>query len=312
MLNGDLVNVGVGRDLLHAEPEEFTTGDGLHLGIQIAFDDRVLDWYIEYEGEADVLAVADPPVDVDGESLFTSGFQYLKADRIVPSVTFPKSHEAVTVLKWLGPSGEHAPNFLRVHGDLATLCVETRHPKVEGSGLLDHTNGWLDELSPGTGMAVEDIPGTDFVRLTFTRSGPEVRTQPHRSTNVGFGLTYALPVIVACLSSTPESLLVVENPEAHLHPAGQALVGRLCALASVCGAQVILETHSDHVLNAIRLSAKRDEVDSENVVIHFFSREDGVLQPRVETMRLSPDGSIAKWPSGFFDQWDRALDELLD
>ncbi len=312
MLNGDLVNVGVGRDLLHAEPEDFTKWGGLHIGIEIVSDSKTLEWLIEYESEADVLVVSPAPVELSGVSLFAPGFQYLKADRIVPSVTYPKSHEAVTVLRWLGPSGEHAPNFLRVHGDVGSPCLETRHPRVRSFGLLDQTNGWLNELSPGTGMSVEDIPGTDFVRLTFTRSGPAVRTESHRSTNVGFGLTYALPVIVACLSSTPGTLLIVENPEAHLHPAGQAMIGRLCALASICGAQVILETHSDHVLNAIRLSAKRREVDAETVLIHFFGREGGVLQPSVETLHISPDGSIANWPAGFFDQWDRALDDLLD
>lgn len=312
MLNGELVDLGTGRDLLHAEPHELAGIDGFAMSITLVNGGGRDHWVAEYDGEADVLVLIDAPNPLGDSALFSPGFQYLKADRIVPAVTFPKSHEAVTVLRWLGAAGEHAPNFLRVHGGQAAPCIEARHPKAKGVGLLDQTNAWLDELSPGTEMAVADVPGTDFVRLTFTRSGPVVRTESHRSTNVGFGLTYALPIVVACLTSTPGTLLLVENPEAHLHPAGQAAMGRMCAMAASGGAQVVVETHSDHVLNAVRLSVKRDDLDHEAVKLHFFSREAGVLQPGLTTIDVSPDGMLPAWPRGFFDQWDRALDELLD
>jgi predicted ATPase len=311
MLNGDLVDLGTGRDLLHADPADLPGVDGVGMVIGLTVDGARADWVASYEPEADVLPVLAAPEPVTG-GLFSPGFQYLKADRIVPAVTYPKSHEAVTVMRWLGPSGEHAPNFLRVHGGHPASCVSARHPDAVGSGLLDQANAWLDALSPGTAMAVTDVPGTDYVRLTFTRSGPDVRTEPHRSTNVGFGLTYALPVIVACLSATPGCLILVENPEAHLHPSGQALVGRLCAMASAWGAQVVVETHSDHVLNAVRLCVKRSDLRPEAVAVHFFAREDGVLQPELSTLEVSPDGMLPAWPSGFFDQWDQALGELLD
>jgi predicted ATPase len=312
MLNGELVDLGTGRDLLHADPVDIDGSGGqvsMSIGIkQAATDDE---WVAAYEPEADVLPMISGPTEPATSALFSPGFQYLKADRIVPAVTYPKSYEAVTVLRWLGPSGEHAPNFLRVHGGHPAPCVEARYKDAVSTGLLDQTNAWLDQLSPGTAMAVDDVPGTDFVRLTFTRSGPDVRTDPHRSTNVGFGLTYALPVIVACLTATPGCLLLIENPEAHLHPSGQAAIGRLCAMAAAGGAQVVVETHSDHVLNAIRLCIKRNEVDPESVILHFFAREAGVLQPALTSLTVGPDGMLPSWPQGFFDQWDHDLDELL-
>jgi predicted ATPase len=311
MLNGDLVDLGTGRDLLHANPMDIAEVGGIGLSVGLREGEAVEQWLAAYDSEADVLPVLEGPAEPTLGGLFKPGFQYLKADRIVPSVTYPKSHEAVTVLRWLGPSGENAPNYLRVHGDSPITCQAARHPAAPGPGLLDQTNEWLNELSPGTAMAVADVPGTDFVRLTFTRSGPDIRTDPHRSTNVGFGLTYALPVIVACLTSTRDSLVLIENPEAHLHPTAQAVIGGLCAKASVGGAQLVVETHSDHVLNAVRLSVKHGQVSSDDVVLHFFAREAGVLQPKLTTLRVSPDGMLPAWPAGFFDQWDRALDELL-
>ena len=176
---------------------------------------------------------------------------------------------------------------------------------------MDQTVAWLDLLSAGTYLEVLDVPGTELVRLSFHRSGPEVRTDPQRATNVGFGLTYALPIIVACLMTTQNDLVLIENPEAHLHPRGQAILGRLCALAAAGGAQVVLETHSDHVLNAVRLCVKHGEIPASDVLLHYFSREANVLQPSVTAIPVADDGMIPAWPPGFFDEWDRALDELL-
>jgi predicted ATPase len=105
---------------------------------------------------------------------------------------------------------------------------------------------------------------------------------------------------------------LVENPEAHLHPRGQAILGRLCALCAAGGAQVLVETHSDHVLNAIRVAVKRDELASDSVILQFFTRKDGVLQPNLDTLWVEEDGMIPSWPPGFFDEWDQALDELLE
>jgi predicted ATPase len=311
LLNGELVQIGTGRDVLHSEPVELDGIDGVALRITLGTDEATQDWVAAYAVDADVLRLtAAPPVARAG-GLFHSGFQYLSADRIVPSVTYPKSHELVTVRRFLGVSGEYTPNYLGVHGDEPIDCVAAAHPHATSRTLLDQTNAWLDVLSPGTSLRVDDVEGTDLVRLIYERAGPQVKTEPHRATNVGFGLTYAFPVVVACLAAAPGSLLLIENPEAHLHPNGQAVLGHLCALAAAGGAQVVVETHSDHVLNAIRLAVKRRDLAADDVAVHFFTRTSGVLQPNLTTLAIGSDGMIAAWPSGFFDEWDRALDELL-
>lgn len=313
LLNGRWIELGTGRDLLHSEPAEVANIDGFALSIGLVADEMQHNWIALYEAAADVLQLdssSTPDCIVPG--LFGHGFQYLKADRLVPAVTYPKSHEAVSVHRTLGARGEHAPNYLRVWGETAIECTPATHPGGPSSTLLDQTNAWLADLSAGTSLDAVDVEGTDFVRLRFRRSGPEVRTETHRPTNVGFGLTYALPVVIGALMSSEHSLLLIENPEAHLHPRGQALVGRLCALAASGGAQVVVETHSDHVLNAVRLAVKRQELSADEVVLHFFSRSAGVLQPRQECIEIGANGMIDHWPQGFFDQWDEAVDELLD
>lgn len=136
--------------------------------------------------------------------------------------------------------------------------------------------------------------------------------------NVGFGISYVAPVIVSLLKAKSGDLVIIENPEAHLHPRGQRKMGELIAKAASGGAQIILETHSDHILNGIRLSVKNRTISTNDVRLnYFFQRLDSnlILGERVIHEKCSPvildDGSLSDWPDGFFDEWDKALDELF-
>ncbi|WP_180834594.1 AAA family ATPase, partial [Vibrio parahaemolyticus] len=65
-----------------------------------------------------------------------------------------------------------------------------------------------------------------------------------------------LPIVLALLVTKPGGLVIIENPEAHLHPKGQSYLGRLIQRTAEAGVQVIIETHSDHLLNGIRVAAR--------------------------------------------------------
>jgi len=134
----------------------------------------------------------------------------------------------------------------------------------------------------------------------------------YRATNVGFGITYILPVIVAALASPVGTLLLIENPEAHLHPKGQVCRGDLLARAAHAGVQVVVETHSDHVLNGIRLAVRDGRLQPDHVQMHFFRRpERGGQANEVVSPRVDRNGRISSWPNDFFDQWDKSLEALL-
>jgi predicted ATPase len=104
--------------------------------------------------------------------------------------------------------------------------------------------------------------------------------------------------------------LLLENPEAHIHPQGQSAMARLTCAAAAAGAQVIVETHSDHILNGVRLSVKHELLSAEDVVLQYFHREDGGIG--IVSPAMGSDGMLSQWPQGFFDEWDRTLDQLLD
>ncbi|WRH65629.1 MAG: DUF3696 domain-containing protein [Planktothrix sp. GU0601_MAG3] len=99
----------------------------------------------------------------------------------------------------------------------------------------------------------------------------------------------------------PETLILIENPESHLHPKGQSHIGELLGIAASCGIQVVVETHSDHVLNGICLAVKRSEINYKDVQIHYFQREQ--RNEKMATEIISPnideDGRIDEWPEGF-------------
>ena len=170
----------------------------------------------------------------------------------------------------------------------------------------------MGEVSPGTRIHLNLSNGMDIIGLQYSFVTGKQVSNKYRATNVGFGISYTLPIIVAVLSSGPGSLLLIENPEAHLHPKGQAKMGELLACAASCGVQVVVETHSDHVLNGMRLATYGGKINPDDIQLHFFQRREEDGQSQVISPRLDRDGRIDQWPDGFFDEWDKSLEALLE
>ena len=165
----------------------------------------------------------------------------------------------------------------------------------------------MRQFFPGCVLAIEQIPGANAVTLGIRTSSD---TDFQRPVHAGFGMTQVLPIMVAALSANGDDLLLIENPEVHLHPTGQAEMGTFLAEVASAGVQVLIETHSDHVLNGIRRAVKSGTLAPGDVVLHFFRprREDRTEGgPQVHNPVLDSDGNIDSWPDGFFDQFDRDM-----
>lgn len=174
--------------------------------------------------------------------------------------------------------------------------------------LFHQVRARMRQFFPGCDLQVLPIDGASAISL---RLRSNAKSDFQRPQNVGFGLTQLFPVVVQMLAARPGDVVIVENPEVHLHPKAQQDIGELLALVASCGVQVIVETHSDHVLNGIRLAVKgRRSVEPSRVAIHFFSRDsEGVSQ--LLSPKIDADGRLDTWPEGFFDQFDQALAVLL-
>ncbi|MET8180355.1 DUF3696 domain-containing protein [Streptomyces sp. NPDC005336] len=324
LLNGELVGLGTGQDVLH---EDFAGGEP-EITLAVSEGAYRYSWTVAYEPQQNLLPLTgvDLPLTSEGATppigdaavipgYFTAGFQYLHADRISPAEFYPRDHHAAIGRGFLGVRGEHTVNFLRHHARDEVPEGPLRHPRAQSALLLGQAAAWMGELCPGVDIEADAIENTDSVRLSYGFAGADADTalgpnRRRRPTNVGFGLTYALPIVVACLTARPGSLVLLENPEAHLHPQGQTRMAGLAAAAAAQGAQLIVETHSDHVLNGVRLAVKRGLLTPDQAVLHFF-RGDGtgvdVVSPHIDR-----DGLLDQWPEGFFDELENTLEKLLD
>lgn len=324
-LNGDLVQLGTAQDALYGYAEEELIGFSLLVPTR-----PPQSWTFLYNRDADVLATVEASAAEEGAigcamrtpttgsaeqmSLFGDSFQYLCAERVGPRTSFATSDFLVRERRQLGIRGELTAHFLSTFGKSHRVAPgPLLRTDVPSDDLLAQVEAWLDFISPGTRIKLTSHRAMDAVQLGYQFvSGRDV-TDIYRPTNVGFGLTYTLPILVAVLSAAPGALLLLENPEAHLHPRGQARMGELLALVASTGVQIILETHSDHVLNGVRVAVHDGKLKPERVRLHFFERKDTGERAihQLISPRMDRDGRIEPWPAGFFDEWDAALDKLL-
>ena len=227
---------------------------------------------------------------------------YLTAERIGPREFYPLEDRQIATV--VGPEGEHAVCLLHLGRDenvQEELAIEDVPPTR-----LRQVEARMKIFFPGCGLAVEQVPRVNAVTLGLRTSED---TDFHRPIHVGFGLTQVLPIVVAGLSASKGDILLIENPEVHLHPAGQALMGQFLADVARAGVQVIVETHSDHILNGIRRAVKGLRLEPEQVALHFFKPRNG-NEAQAISPQMDKSGNIDVWPDGFFDQFDKDMNHF--
>lgn len=136
-----------------------------------------------------------------------------------------------------------------------------------------------------------------------------------RPSNVGFGYSFVLPVILQVMFAKEGDLIIIENPEAHLHPwAESELMKFIVAQAHERKFQVILESHSDHIVNGLRIAVKKGILSHDEAnILHFGRIEDkeGRLNPMVRQISIDPYGNLSDYPEDFLDEWTKELLELV-
>ncbi len=241
---------------------------------------------------------------------FLERLYYVSTDRTVPSITYPLSEQHVNKGE-IGLNGQYAAHYLS-HNRHSTLNIsQLKHAHSTTSQLLENVSKWLGEISSGINVDITIHDDLQVASLKYQYTYGENTTAKYTPLNVGFGITYVLPIIVAILKSKSGDLLIIENPESHLHPAGQSKLAELCAIAASCGVQVIVETHSDHFLNGVRVATKKAVLSPEESQIYYFEKAKDSMETIAHPLNIDSDGRIDEWPEGFFDEWDNKLNELL-
>lgn len=319
LLNGPSLTLGNASDIINQ-----TTGRR-QLGLGASTGGRKVVWTFSAQDRR-AMALDLSAVEVNGASLDLSGpirwllpeaeagacaivqhlrcISWLSAERTGPRELLPlldaQHHRQV------GMRGELAAGLLYWRESdpvAARLLIEGEPPT-----LFHQVRARMRQFFPGCDLQVLPIEGASAVSL---RLRSNAKSDLQRPQNVGFGLTQLFPVLVELLAANAGDVVIVENPEVHLHPKAQQDIGELLALVASCGVQVIVETHSDHVLNGVRLAVKgHGAVAPSEVEIHFFSRDSDGASRRVSP-KIDADGRLDAWPEGFFDQFDQALAALL-
>ena len=236
---------------------------------------------------------------------------YISAERIGPKMSFTPSSD-----DWIDKRGEHTIQML----------YERQYDKVDESiinGMYDFFYGidedelsptvndvlnfWMTKMFGPSSATVSYIEAANLYALGISTEQKGGRAV-FKPTNVGFGYSYALPILIAGLTAKKDTILIVENPEAHLHPSAQSMITKFLGLVANCGVQVFIETHSEHILNALRVMVVQNNMKAQDIKVMYFDR---ALEDYYETITIEENGKLDHWPANFFDQAERDLNVLL-
>lgn len=297
-LIGDFgLSMGEAQDVLNREAADRTIDVVLFDGEQ---EERTRFEVPDDEGAVTLRVVARP----EQPTVVGRVGAYLSAERLGPRDALEISARPREELN-VGHRGQYTAQVLVEHD--REIVQETRRVLTATDTPLPATLGtqaeaWLSRIVRPIQVEASRVPGTSLATLRFRE--PTLAAEWVRPANVGFGLSYALPIIVAGLTIPQNSLFVVENPEAHLHPSGQSLMGEFLARVAMSGVQVIVETHSDHVLNGVRRSLVGQDaiLRPEDVAVHFYGDDGSPTQ-----IEVTLGGGLSMWPVDFFDQIEKDL-----
>lgn len=231
-------------------------------------------------------------------NLFRQRVRYISAYRQAPRVLY--GLETRGQKSQVGSHGEGLAFSLHNMKTLDVQCWNPERQQVEGRTLYDALIYWLKYLD-----IMDDIDTKSMGKIGRSIS---VRSSGVKKeldlTSVGFGVSQVLPILVEGLAAPAGSLLLVEQPEVHLHPRVQSRLADFFIGIARTDKQVIVETHSDHLVNRIftRIAeSPTGEGNLRNVIqMYFVQREAGKAQ--IQPIDVDELGTLADWPSGFFDE----------
>jgi predicted ATPase len=300
-LNGEIVRLGSAGDVIRAQSKSSMSR------FELVGDTATLNVDVKGRAGARSLRIIRRNTGDRWPELFSrlSRLVYLSAVRGGTAEAFPTPDLVTGQAADVGVDGRFASYWYHEFADVE-IDSARRFPEERGTTFRKQLDAWLGRLAPGANANVQALPLASMLALQFRLSETGEWRRP---ANVGYGLTYAFPILVALLAAKTGDIVIIDSPEAHLHPQAQSRMGRMLAAFAASGIQVIVETHSDHILNGIRLAIREKAIEVQDLSLLFFAGSSldghGVSSPRVDSV-----GRIDEWPDGFFDQSDKDVSQL--
>ena len=203
-----------------------------------------------------------------------------------PLREYPRRHYA-----W---QGKHTPGVGKYGEDMVTALFSGR---IQLRSLDEQIPKWLQRLDLIDSYRLDPISGSEkdyeFLVRKY-KGGPEVRL-----TDVGFGVSQVLPVLVLCYYVPEGSILILEQPEAHLHPKVQSeLADLLIEVVKNRKLQIILESHSEHLILRLMRRIAEEQISADDTAFYFCEMNEGTSE--IERLNVDDYGNITNWPQNFF------------
>lgn len=285
------------------------------ISFSIECDDVELLWECEKGPFPEILQVQPPPIDKNLPLFSDNKFQYISAGRITPHSSFSKYGETLA-FKQFGINGEYAIQYLFEKGIEEALIADSKDEHGKPLPLINQVDFWLKNISPNVSLDIKLKSNKEY-ELRYKFPNQDKGSNSFTAANSAFGLTFSLPIITALLAAQPGDLLILENPENDLHPQAQSMIGQLMARVASAGVQIIVETHSDHIINGICLSVHNGQIKSEGTKFYYFYRKDTDSASKIFDVHIKPNGRLddrilkENGVEGFNDQSNKDLKQIL-
>ncbi|EQB15097.1 AAA family ATPase [Sphingobium lactosutens] len=246
------------------------------------------------------------------DELFATSVKYLGPLRDAPKPLYPLAPSADPYD--IGLRGENTASVLEQHKSRRVRYIPSAHFRSSSIERRTVTRtleaavvDWLQYLGIASSVESKDM-GKLGHELKVALANSEGK---HDLTHVGVGVSQVLPILVMCLLADADSTLVFEQPELHLHPKVQTLLGDFFLSMALCNKQCIVETHSEYLIDRLRfrIAAAEGNALTDQAKIYFVEKPGAASTFR--EIKVNEYGAITDWPEGFFDQSQQQAEEIL-
>lgn len=194
----------------------------------------------------------------------------------------------------IGDDGAKAVDALIASGVARQLAKKRHQALPEEAQLFEKTIYWLKEMNLADGLSIRALGSSARYELIIENDG-----QASNIKDVGVGVSQVIPVIVAALFAQPGHIVIVEEPESHLHPLAQSKLAELFAeVSKQRNVQFIVETHSEHLFRRMQTLIAKQDIAPNDAAMYFVEREGKSASMRA--LVLDDFGRVRNWPEGFF------------
>lgn len=314
VINGGLTDLDNARFLIYNSAE---AGRGT-VDITVENDDEQQISFVITPKQTDRVApcITEGNLDEAKEKwpLFADSMVYLYADRDRPrGKYFAKTSRLDSRLGDITANNAAFLLAREINENKSIAIEKLRRPEAKDGSVLRNVSAWISYImGEVVEVTAKETEKDKEARFEYTITNKDGEGQVLSPLNMPFGHSYILPIVLAVLTAPEDSLIMIENPESHLHPSAQTRMGEFLSRAANEGIQIIIETHSDHLMNGIRIACRNGIIAQDKIEMDLIGKETADSKEHTRFhVKLNDDGTVASWIPGFFDEWEEALKAFI-